>query len=202
MIESIFNPNADSDGFLEIDDKTVREWNSLNNLLSELAHQSSNGSSAHNFAIPALLGDGDGISRWVVVLRNVRNLSHVARLRRDLPRMPWCIASRVIEIGPEAIRVGVTSTAQIGRDKILSSIRQIVTEEGSHSISVHPVVREKTGENWITANEAAQQLGVKPRTVTHWIELGLVVAKQAETSTGQQWLIRTGQPFTNHLIGV
>ncbi len=203
MIESTFNPNTDGlYGLPELDDSTLHEWDSLNQLLSELKQHSATGTGPHNFAIPALLGDGDGIARWVIVLHHVRNLTHVMRLRGELPKIPWCIAARVIEVGSEEIRLGLTTTRRVDLEQVTSAVAELIDEGPNTSIRVQPVLREPTGGTWVSATDAANRLGVKPRTVKHWIELGLVIAKQAETATGKEWLIRTGRPFTNQLIGV
>ncbi len=203
MIESTFNPNVEGlYGLPDLDDSTLHEWDSLNNLLAELKQQSATTTGPGNFAIPALLGDGDGIARWVIVLHNVRNLTYVSRLRGELPRIPWCIAARVIEVGAGEIRVGVTTTRKIDLERITAAVAELVDEDQTATIHVQPVLREPTGGTWVSADDAANRLGVKPRTVKHWIELGLVFAKQAETATGKEWLIRTGQSFTHQLIGV
>lgn len=203
MIESTFNlisEQARDDP--ELDDRTLQQLDSLNSLLSALAHQPVPGANVRDFAIPALLGDGDGISRWMVALTNVRNLLHIQRLRADLTRNPWCIAARVIEFRADEIRMGVTTTRNIQPDQVHSAISALLDCNGETSIQVQQVAREASAGSWVTTTEAANRLGVKPRTVSRWIELGLVVAKQAQTTRGKEWLIRTGHSFMNDPVGV
>jgi hypothetical protein len=204
MIESTFNTIAGGvDELVELDEETLRQWESLNSLLSDLAQQSGTGAPGRDFAIPALLGDGDGVSRWMIVLGNVRNLAHVRRLRGDLPRYPWCVAARVIECGPDEIRIGITTTQNITCVQVEDAISAMLDANAQMSVRVQQISPDElTGATWVTMVEAANRLGVKPRTVNRWIERGLVVAKQAQTDRGKEWLIRTGQTFVNELVGV
>lgn len=190
------------DAFAELDDDALEEWDSLKDLLADLADRERTNAGPSTFGIPALLGDGDGIARWVLVLGNVRRLSLIARLRQELPRSPWCIAAHVIQIGTDSIRIGITTTMDVRHEQLLEHIHQLLGMPDGMAIELEPVIHRSTGESWLTIDDVAHQLGVKPRTVKHWIEIGLIVARQIDTPAGSQWHIRLRQPAAHDTVGV
>jgi excisionase family DNA binding protein len=203
MFDDYLVPERDEiDAFAELDDDALDEWDSLKDLLADLADRERANASSVTFGIPALLGDGDGIARWVLVLGNVRRLSHILRLRQELPRSPWCIAARVIEIGPETIRLGITTTMGVRHDQLMERVQQLLGTPDGTAIELEPVDHRSIDERWLTIDEVAHQLAVKAGTVQRWIEIGLIVARQIDTPSGSQWRIRLRQPATHDAVGV
>jgi excisionase family DNA binding protein len=203
MFDDYLVPERDEiDAFAELDDDALDEWDSLKDLLANLADRERANASSVTFGIPALLGDGDGIARWVLVLGSVRRLSHILRLRQELPRSPWCIAARVIEIGPETIRIGITTTMGVRHDQLMERVQQLLGTPDGTTTELEPVDHRSIDERWLTIDEVAHQLAVKARTVQRWIEIGLIVARQNDTPSGSQWRIRLRQPATHDAVGV
>ncbi|HEX3722167.1 MAG TPA: helix-turn-helix domain-containing protein [Nitrolancea sp.] len=191
-----------ADAFSELDDHALEEWDSLKDLLSDLADRERVSENSGSFGVPALMGDGDGIARWVLAVGNVRRLSDILRLRQELPRDPWCIAARVIEIGPDRIRVGITTTMRVSHDQLQERVDQIIRATDGTTTDLEPVMLQSNNESWLTVDEAAHRLGAKVATVRGWVESGLFVTRQIETASGTEWRIRLRQRAAQQAVGV
>ncbi|HEX7102747.1 MAG TPA: helix-turn-helix domain-containing protein [Nitrolancea sp.] len=192
----------DLDAFSELDDGDLEEWDSLKDLLSALDDREREPIAPGSFDIPALLGDGDGITRWVLRLNQIRRLSGIALLQQGLPRAPWCIAVRVIAIDPDAIRIGVTTTRRVSQDQLSDFVAHLLGSTGDLNVEIEPVVRQATGERWLTIDEVADEFRARPRHIERWIEAGLLVARQVETAHGSEWRIRLRPAPTRQTVEV
>ena len=178
------------DTFSELDDGELEEWDSLKDLLSDLDNREREPIAPGAFNIPALLGDGDGIARWVLRLSRIRRLSAITDLCRGLPRTPWCIAVRVIAIDRDAVRIGVTTTRHVSQEQFVAVVAQLLGSTGDLNVVIEPVGRQAAGERWLTIDEVACELRIEPSNVERWIEAGLLVTRQVETDGESEWRIR------------
>ena len=198
----LLREHTEIDAFSELDDDALEEWDSLKDLLANLSDRERKHADSGTFGIPALLGDGDGIARWVLRIGDVLHLANIARLRLELPRNPWCIAARVIEVGSQTIRVGITTTMGVRHDQLLERVQQLLATPDGMTLELEPVIHRAIGERWLTIDDVAHQLSVKTRTVKRLIEIGLIDARQIETPSGAQWHVRLRQPATPDTVGV
>jgi len=178
------------DAFSELDDGEMEEWDSLKDLLSDLDDREREPIAPGTFNTPALLGDGDGIARWVLRLSQVRRLAKITSLLQGLPRAPWCIAVRVIAVDRDAIRIGVTTTRRVSQDQLTDFVVQLIGSASDLNLEIEPVGNQATGERWLTVDEVARDMRVEPPDVERWIEAGLLVARHVETAHGSEWRIR------------
>jgi hypothetical protein len=191
VLDDNFDSRAyDLDAFSELNDDDLEEWDSLKDLLSDLDDREREPIAPGAFNTPALLGDGDGIARWVLRLSQIRRLAKITGLLQGLPRVPWCIAVRVIAIDPDAIRIGVTTTRRVSQDQLTDFVVQLIGSASDLNIEIEPVGNQATGERWLTVDEVAHELRIEPTDVTRWIEAGLLVTRQVETAHGSEWRIR------------
>jgi hypothetical protein len=191
VLENDFDSRAyERDAFSELDDVELEEWDSLKDLLSDLDDHEREPIASGAFAVPALLGDGDGIARWVLRLSQVRRLSAIADIRQGLPRAPWCIAVRVIAVDSDAVRIGVTTTRHVSQDRLAEFLEQLLGSTGDLNVEIEAVGRQAADERWLTIDEVACELRVEPRDIERWIESGLLVARQVETDAGSHWRVR------------
>ncbi|HVX29446.1 MAG TPA: hypothetical protein VHA53_03120 [Nitrolancea sp.] len=202
MLDDNFDSRAyEFDAFSEFDDRELEEWDSLKDLLSDLDEREREPIAPGSFGLPALLGDSDGIARWVLRLSQVRRLSRVTSLLRDLPRAPWCIAVRVIAIDADAIRIGVTTTRSVGQDHVSGYVAQLVGDTNDLIAAIEPVAPQADGERWLTAEEVAHELGVEAHEVQRWIDAGLLVTRQVETAGGSERRIRLRRTTARQRVG-
>ena len=203
----MLNDNLDSrayelDTFSELADGELEEWDSLKDLLSDLAEREREPVASGAFKIPALLGDGDGITRWVLRLSQIRRLSGIALLRQELPRTPWCIAVRVIALDHDGIRIGVTTTRRVSQEQLSDVVSQLLDSARDLTVEIEPVVRQTGGERWLTIDEVESEFRIRPRHIERWIEAGLLVARQTETEHGSEWRIRLRPAPIRQAVGV
>jgi hypothetical protein len=192
----------DFNAFSELDEGELEEWDSLKDLLSDLDDREREPLASGAFEIPALLGDGDGIARWVLRLSQIRRISGITLLRQGLPRAPWCIAMRVIAIDHDAVRIGVTTTRRVSHEQLAEFVVQLLGSAGDLTIEIEPVTRQAAGERWLTIDEVADEFRVRPRHIERWIEAGLLVARQVETEHGLEWRIRLRPAPARQTVGV
>ena len=178
------------DAFSELNDGELEEWDSLKDLLSDLDDREREPIAPGTFNTPALLGDGDGIARWVLRLSQIRRLAKITSLLQGLPRAPWCIAVRVIAVDRDAIRIGVTTTRRVSQDQLTDFVVQLIGSASDLNLEIEPVGNQATGERWLTVDEVARDMRVEPPDVERWIEAGLLVTRHVETAHGSEWRIR------------
>lgn len=137
----------DFDAFTELDGGELEEWDSLKDLLSDLDERERERvpSTPGAFEVPALLGDGDGIARWVLRLGTVRRLSAVNNLRQGLPRAHWCIAVRVIAIDSDGIRLGVTTTRRVTQEQLSEFVARLSKNRNDLNVEIEPLTRQSVG---------------------------------------------------------
>jgi hypothetical protein len=143
VLEDNFDSRAyERDAFSQLDDDDLEEWDSLKDLLSDLDDREREPIAPGSFTIPPLLGDGNGIARWVLHLRQIRRLSGVTSLLQGLPRAPWCIAVRTIAIDAGGIRLGVTTTSCVSQEQLAEFIAQLLGSTDDLTVEVEAVVRQ------------------------------------------------------------
>ncbi len=65
-----------------------------------------------------------------------------------------------------------------------------MTELGSHSATVRPQMTANNQSEWLTANDAANHLKVKPRTLLLWVRQGKVKAFALSGTKRRVWRFR------------
>lgn len=115
---------------VELDETVLREWASLSQLFTELR----DGGPDDDAESPAAAGsldarDGPLFHRWSVTLHEVTRLTDVTRLCAAVRRRPWCVAVRVITVGPDEVGLFLTTTTRVEGAEINRAVRDVLAQE-------------------------------------------------------------------------